>query len=182
MLFRRATFRSTRCGGFIAPQGRAHVGRLAAAQSSGFSGPSITPVRALAAAPMALSIISFKAAICAWRRRIPSPRRCTPWPQRRLNLVFRGDLLKRPIAAEAAHQRRRPHTSSPRSASSATFAFSSPGNLRRLLLICIPPSDGGIRLNDLSDFPRPPHRSIARADDRTLVERNVPARTGLTPP
>ena len=35
---------------------------------------------------------------------------------------------------------------SPRSASSATFAFSSPENLRRLLLICIPPSGGGIHL------------------------------------
>ena len=34
-----------------------------------------------------------------------------------------------------------------RSASSATFAFSSPENLRRLLLICIPPSGDGIHLN-----------------------------------
>ena len=43
-----------------------------------------------------------------------------------------------------------------RMTSRAIFAFSSPENLRRLLLICIPPSDGGIHLIDLSDFPGPP--------------------------
>ena len=61
---------------------------------------------------------------------------------------------------------------SPRSVSSATFAFSSPENLRRLLLICIPPSGGGIHLNDLSDFPGPPQMSgelLKYRHDQTLL-------------
>ena len=44
---------------------------------------------------------------------------------------------------------------SPRIASSATFAFKSPENLR-LLLIAYPSSVGGIHLKRLSDFPAPP--------------------------
>ena len=49
----------------------------------------------------------------------------------RMDLVLRGDLLQRPRAPISCSVR------SPRSASSATFAFSSSENLRRLLLICI---------------------------------------------
>ena len=45
---------------------------------------------------------------------------------------------------------------SPRSASDATFTFSSPEGFRRLLLICCPTSGGGIHLGDLSDSPEPP--------------------------
>ena len=45
----------------------------------------------------------------------------------RMDLMLRGDLLQRPVHA--------------------TFAFSSPENRRRLLLICIPPSGGGIHLS-----------------------------------
>ena len=61
---------------------------------------------------------------------------------------------------------------SPRSASSATFAFSSPENLRRLLLVCIPPSGGGIHLSDLSDFSGPPQMSgelLKYRHDQTLL-------------
>ena len=60
----------------------------------------------------------------------------------RMNLVLRGDLLKRPVATKL-------------DASSAIFAFSSPENLR-LLLIAYPSSVGGIHLKHLSDFPGPP--------------------------
>ena len=45
---------------------------------------------------------------------------------------------------------------SPRSASEATFTFSSPEGFRRLLLICSPTSGGGIHLGDLFDSPEPP--------------------------
>ena len=65
--------------------------------------------------------------------------------------------MRRPGSDGPDAARRSPAASGrPRSASSATFAFNSPENRRRLLLICIPPSGGGIHLSDLSDFPGPP--------------------------
>ena len=61
---------------------------------------------------------------------------------------------------EPGASRRSPEASrSPRSASSAIFAFSSPENLR-LLLIAYPSSVGGIHLKRLSDFPGPPQYRV----------------------
>ena len=60
----------------------------------------------------------------------------------RMNLVLRGSVR------------------SPRSASSATFAFKSPENLR-LLFIAYPSLVGGIHLKQLSDFPGPPQLTPA---------------------
>ena len=64
----------------------------------------------------------------------------------RMDLVLRGDLLKRPVAPKRLQ--RNLHLQPP------------PENRRRLLLICIPPSDGGIHLSDLPDFPGSPHCDI----------------------
>ena len=45
-----------------------------------------------------------------------------------------------------------------RSAPSAILPFCSPESRHRIPLICIPPSDGGIHLSELSDFLAPPQR------------------------
>ena len=58
----------------------------------------------------------------------------------RMNMVLRGDLLKRPVATKRLKR---------------DLRLSSPGNLR-LLLIAYPSSVGGIHLKHLSDFPGPP--------------------------
>ena len=53
-------------------------------------------------------------------------------------------------------------------------------NRRRLLLICISPSNGGIHLNDLSDFPGPPQSS--QVHRRGLQHSQAPFRARILEP
>ena len=62
----------------------------------------------------------------------------------RMNLVLRGDLLKRPVATKRLQRNPR---------------LQLPENLR-LLLIAYPSSVGGIHLNQLYDFMGPPHKAF----------------------
>ena len=67
-----------------------------------------------------------------------------------------GASMCSPGSDEPGASRQSPAASGrPRSASSATFAFKSPENLR-LLFIAYPSLVGGIHLKQLSDFPGPP--------------------------
>ena len=77
----------------------------------------------------------------------------------RMNLVLRGDLLQRSIPAKRLQRNLR---------------LQLPENRRRLLLICIPPSGGGIHLNDLSDFPGPPHTTASKTWRRLMGNNQLP--------
>ena len=80
-----------------------------------------------------------------------------------------GSPGSRPWACQRARSVR-----SPRSASSAIFAFKSPENLRPLL-IAYPSSVGGIHLKHQSDFPRPPQSQVrAAANDFCIQNRRCP--------
>ena len=65
----------------------------------------------------------------------------------RMDLVLRRDLLKRPITPKRLQRNLR---------------LQLPQNFRRFPLSRIPPSDGGIHLSDLSDFPGPPQDNLLR--------------------